>query len=127
MGSVVQVHPGSGNCSQWAGQGGYCGICRRAARTTLPGEVIKHIRYQLYQHLLQGHTADDKSITTRIDQNVKVKQQRLATPTAQIKDQEAQRVQGILRPDSHPNAPPRTGTALYGLRPSPALPATTPG
>ena len=59
-------------------------------------EVLKHSRYQLHEHLHQGHTADDKSINTRIDQAVKVQHQRLATLAAQNKHQEAQCELGIL-------------------------------
>lgn len=125
-GSVVQVHPNQDAAPKGRAKVDIVEFADGRLELLYRGQVLKHSRYQLHEHLRQGHTADDKSINTRIDQAVKVQHQRLATLVAQIKHQEAQREQGVLHPDSHPNAPPRTGTARYGLRPSQAVPATAP-
>lgn len=123
-GSVVQIHPGQKNAPQGRAKVDIVEFEDGRLALLYHGEILKHTRYQLHDHLRQKRTADDKTLNDRIDHVVKVQQDRLAALAAQIKHQDAQRASGIFHPDTHPSPPPRTGTARYGLRPSQAVPAT---
>jgi transposase len=125
-GSVVQVHLGQANAPRGRAKVDIVELADGRLELLYRGEVLEHSRYQLHEHLRQGRTLDDKSINTRIDQAVKAQHNRLAAVAAQIKHQDAQRAHGIFTPVSHPSAPPRPGTAHYGLRPWQVVPATAP-
>jgi transposase len=123
-GSVVQVHPGQAAAPKGRAQVDIVEFADGRLELLYRGEVLKHSRYQVYEHLRQGRTADDKNINTRIDQALNAQYQRIATLRAQIKHQDAQRQAGQFSTDYHPSPPPRTGTARCGLRPSQAVPVT---
>ncbi len=125
-GSVVQLHPAQAHAPRVRAKVDIVEFADGRLELFYRGQVLEHTRHQLHEHLRQGHTADDKSINTRVDQAVKVQRNKLATLVAQVRHQDAQRTRGIFTPDTHPSPPPRTGTARYGLRPAQAVPESSP-
>lgn len=123
-GSVVQIHLGQANAPRGRAKVDIVEFADGTLELLYRGEVLEHSRYQLHEHLRQGHTADDKSLNGKVDQALKAQQNRLAVLAAQIKHQDAQRASGIFKLDTHPSPPSCTRTACYGLPPSQPVPAT---
>ena len=121
-GSVVQVHPGQAHAPKGRCKVDIVAFGDGSLALLYHGSVLKHSRYQLYDHLAKAHGADDKNLNGIVDGLLKAQHSRLASLAAQIKHQDAQRAMGIFNPVSHPSPPPRPGTGRYGLRPSHPVP-----
>ena len=65
-----------------------------------------------------GRVADDKTINARVDKVRNAQQSALQRLQAELAFQDAQRKQGIYRPDTPPIVPPRPGGGRSGLRPA---------
>ena len=123
-GSVVQIHPGQRGAPKGRCKIDIVEFTDGSLALLYRGAVLQHSRYTLHEHLRKSHTADDKNLNGHVDRLAQAQHARLASVAAQIKHQDAQRARGIFKPD-HPSAPPRAGTARYGLRPSQSVPAIT--
>jgi transposase len=123
-GSVVQVNPGQAHAPKGRAKVDIVELGDGSLVLLYHGEVLKHSRYQLHDHLAKARSADDKSLNGIVDNMAKAQHSRLASLGAQIKHQDAQRAMGVLHPATHPSPPPRPGTRRYGLRPSHPVPVS---
>jgi hypothetical protein len=87
------------------------------------GQPLAFRGYAMHEPRLAGQAEDHKTLTQRVDKRCNAEQARLQRLKAELAFQEAQRKQGIYRPDTPPIVP-RAGAARFGLRP--ARPAPTP-
>ncbi|WP_418319556.1 ISNCY family transposase [Piscinibacter sakaiensis] len=88
------------------------------------GRSLAYRSYAAHEATRTSKTADPKTLNARVDKarnNQQIALQRLKT---EIAFQEAQRKQGIYRPDTPPIVPPRPGSSRSGLRPAQPPPGT---
>lgn len=89
------------------------------------GRSLAFRRFVAHEPTRVGEAADHKTLNARVDKARNTQQAAMQRLKAEMAFQEAQRRQGIYRPDSPPIVPPRPGGSRSGLRPAqpPPLPA----
>jgi transposase len=82
------------------------------------GQVLRHRRFTVHEHLKGSAKVDDKQLNVRVDQALERQRTDIARLRARIAHQDSQRAAGIYVADNPASAPPRTPSGRYGLRPS---------
>ena len=88
------------------------------------GRSLAFRSFVAHEHLPTGQTVDNKTLNVRLDKVRTAQQTALQRLKAEMAFQEAQRKQGIYRPDTPPIVPRHPGGARSGLRPTQPPPAT---
>jgi transposase len=85
------------------------------------GQSLAYRSFAVHECTRSSQTADHKTLNARVDKARNAQQTKLQRLRAEMAFQEAQRKQGIYRPDTPPIVP-RGGAGRYGLRPAQPTP-----
>jgi transposase len=88
------------------------------------GHPLAYRSFAVHERTRTRQTADHKTLNARVDKARNAQHTKLQRLRAELAFQEAQRKQGIYRPDTPPIVP-RGGAGRYGLRPAQPAPPPT--